>query len=231
MRQQIVLLFLSLAGLALAGCSRTHDGPGNELILFYGVPLECGAAPDIGCGSRARPVFLEMEKNENIREVWLNRSGTVIAVVGSPLVTSSTELSAIAEPIFEKHYVGAVVVEDETRRAKLMSDFRVEGKWYEGADVDKLSIEEAGRIAESVVKYAREGKLINEKESRAIKSEVETYFKAELVKVRTFDEMGREGERWYGEVYDIYKKHLGTKRADKVRKIYEEHEFSESEKE
>jgi hypothetical protein len=34
----------------------------NEVISFYKVPLVCGAAPDLGCGSRAKPALLAMEK-------------------------------------------------------------------------------------------------------------------------------------------------------------------------
>jgi len=38
----------------------------KEIISFYEVPLVCGAAPEIGCGSRAKPVLLEMEKNSAV---------------------------------------------------------------------------------------------------------------------------------------------------------------------
>jgi hypothetical protein len=33
-----------------------------ETITFYDVPLVCGAAPSIGCGSRAKPLLTDLEQ-------------------------------------------------------------------------------------------------------------------------------------------------------------------------
>ena len=151
-----------------------------ENITFYEVPLVCGAAPEIGCGSRAKPLFAEMELHENIAEAWLNRPGTIIAVVWKDGVTSKKERAQIAKPLFEKHNVETEIIKDKKQVAELLTDFRNEGKWYRNADVDKLSIEEAGVIAETSVGYAKEAGLINEKEAEAIRADVEKYFKKEL---------------------------------------------------
>ena len=53
----------------------------EESITFYDVPLVCGAAPSIGCGSRAKPLLLDLERQPAIKEAWLNRTGTVVAIV------------------------------------------------------------------------------------------------------------------------------------------------------
>jgi len=50
-------------------------------ISFFNVPLVCNAAPTIGCGSRAKPVLTSFEKSPNVKEAWLNREGTTVAVV------------------------------------------------------------------------------------------------------------------------------------------------------
>jgi len=46
----------------------------NEIITFYDVPLVCGAAPAIGCGSRANPLLIDLESRSAIKEAWLNRA-------------------------------------------------------------------------------------------------------------------------------------------------------------
>src|SRR6266849_4002430 len=50
-------------------------------ISLYEVPLVCPAAPEIGCGSRSKPVLLALEQQPAVAEAWLNRAGTVMAVV------------------------------------------------------------------------------------------------------------------------------------------------------
>ncbi len=213
--------------LSFYGCTKNPGNQGKELVLFYDVPLECGAAPDLGCGSRAKPVFLEMEQYKNIKEAWLNRQGTVIAVIGGPSTSDWKQLNEIIKPIFTKYDVSATYVENLKRQNEFMSDFRTDGKWYKGVDVDKLSLEEAIRLAESAVTFAKNAKLIDEPEAQAIRSDVESYMKQDLVKVRTYDELCASEESRYDAVYNIYQKHIGKERAEKVRKIYEEHQPEE----
>lgn len=52
-----------------------------DRIDFYQVSLRCRAAPGLGCGSRAKPLLLELERNPAVAEAWLNRAGTLVAVV------------------------------------------------------------------------------------------------------------------------------------------------------
>jgi hypothetical protein len=52
-------------------------------VSFYKVPLVCPAAPHIGCGSASKPLLLGLEHSEVVSEAWLNRAGTVMAVVWS----------------------------------------------------------------------------------------------------------------------------------------------------
>jgi len=47
---------------------------------FYRVGLACEAAPDIGCGIRAKPILYALKACDAIAGAWLSRSGTVIAV-------------------------------------------------------------------------------------------------------------------------------------------------------
>jgi hypothetical protein len=70
-----------------------------ETISFYDVPLVCGAAPSIGCGSRAKPLLLDLEQQTSIREAWLNRTGTIVAIVWR----GPARMEEVGRPIFERH--------------------------------------------------------------------------------------------------------------------------------
>jgi hypothetical protein len=52
----------------------------QETIAFYDVPLVCGAAPSIRCGSRAKPLLVDLEQQAPIKEAWLNRTGTIVVI-------------------------------------------------------------------------------------------------------------------------------------------------------
>ena len=154
----------------------------------------------------------------------------MIAVVGGSAVTDGKELAASVEPIFRRNDVPAAYVEQKDQRDNLLADFRSTGKWYEGTDVDKLSMEEAGRIAERVAGDAATAGLINDKEAAAIKSDVESYFRKELVDITSCSESDAAGARCQADVYDIFREHIGKERADKVQQMYEEIRSGETEK-
>ncbi|MBI3502324.1 MAG: hypothetical protein HY063_11070 [Bacteroidetes bacterium] len=211
--KKIILAFLTVFLCGCACCKKAK----SETITFYDVPLVCGAAPEIGCGSRAKPVLLEMEKNPSIKEAWLNRAGTVYAIVWA----NADKTDETAKPIFEKYKVDFKKLNNKEAE-KLSPAFRSTGKWYRGADVDKLSIEEAGVIAKDAVTFALKDKLLNEQEASTIRVEMENYLKTELVKVRTVDELyGNEGtKKFKNDLSGIIAKTIGKERADKITELY-----------
>src|SRR6266446_10250505 len=76
-----------LGGLLYAPLARAVENKvastAEEISLFK-VPLVCPAAPQIGCGSAAKPILLELERDSSVSEAWLNRAGTKIALVWKP---------------------------------------------------------------------------------------------------------------------------------------------------
>lgn len=62
---------------------------------FYAVPLVCRAAPEIGCGSRAKPILQELRQHRAVSEARLNRPGTVIAVIWAKDSTPAARAEAI----------------------------------------------------------------------------------------------------------------------------------------
>ncbi|MBI4657582.1 MAG: hypothetical protein HY735_01825 [Verrucomicrobia bacterium] len=70
-------------------------------VSLFQVPLKCPAAPQIGCGSRAKPILLELERDSNITEAWLNGAGTVLAVVGAESSTRESRVKTV-QSLLEK---------------------------------------------------------------------------------------------------------------------------------
>jgi len=116
-------------------------------VSIFQVPLQCPAAPQIGCGSRAKPMLLELERDTNVSEAWLNRAGTKIAVVWKP--ESRTKARRIVATKLKEQE--ATEIKGKPRRAAI-TEFLSANGWYRGAEVDRLSEEEAGIIAARFVK-------------------------------------------------------------------------------
>jgi hypothetical protein len=154
----------------------------DEAITFYDVPLVCGAAPSIGCGSRAKPLLIDLEQHSAIKEAWLNRTGTIVAIVwrDRPLTEE------VGKPIFERHEIQYTERADDSRVA---GSFLPGLGWLRGAEVDRLSLEEAQEIAETSVASAAKKRLISAEESARIKSDIEAHFRDELLKFRTKEEL------------------------------------------
>src|SRR5260370_8672081 len=123
-----------------------------EIITFYDVPLVCGAAPAIGCGSRAKPLLMDWEQRTAIKEAWLNRARTIVAIVWS----GPARTEEVAKPVFERHEIPYTERRDDKQTT---GSFRSEGRGLRGAEVDRLSLEEARVIAETSP-YAPAGRRV-----------------------------------------------------------------------
>jgi hypothetical protein len=185
-------------------------------ITFYETPLVCGAAPEIGCGSRAKPALLALEKSPAVKEAWLNRAGTVIAVVWK----DKDQTANIAEPIFNENSIEFAVLKSNDA-SPYRKTFRQPKQWYRGADVDELSKEEATTIGETSVKFALENNLITKEEAAKIKTDIEAYFKVELVKLRTVDQLNEDAaDKFMHAMFEIAEKHIGKERTEKAMEFY-----------
>src|SRR5882724_7277384 len=122
----------------------------SDRISVFKVPLVCPAAPQIGCGSASKPILLDLEKQPGVLEAWLNRAGTRIAVVWKPESDADTRRKVIAE-LKEDH---ATELEGKSRDESV-KDFLSGKSWYHGADVDRLSEEEADIIAARLVRFVK----------------------------------------------------------------------------
>lgn len=184
-----------------------NNSPDLEAITFYDVHLVWGAAPSIGCGSRAKPLLTDLERQTPIREAWLNRTGTIVAIVWR----GSTRTDEAIQTVFERHEVEYT---ERLADKQIGESFGIEGSWFHGADVDRLSLEEAREIAETVVAPATKDRLVSVGEAAQIKTDIEAYFRKELVKFRTKQELLRDTQSKFLEaILNIYVRHVGTKRT------------------
>jgi hypothetical protein len=147
-----ILTTLAIYGLLCCASTRAEDTktrPKNlspDRVSIFEAPLQCPAAPQIGCGSRAKPLLLELERDSDVSEAWLNRAGTKIAVVWKPESKAKARRS-MATKLKEQE---ATEIKGKPRD-EAITEFLSGKGWYRGADVDRLSEEEAGIIAARLV--------------------------------------------------------------------------------
>jgi hypothetical protein len=121
-----------------------------DRVSVFKAPLVCPAAPQIGCGSASKPILLDLERQPGVLEAWLNRAGTIIAVVWKPESDTETR-SKVATGLKEDR---ATELQGDSRD-KTVQDFLSGKGWYHGADVDRLSEEEADIIAARLVRWVQ----------------------------------------------------------------------------
>jgi hypothetical protein len=111
-------------------------------VSMFEVPWQCPAAPAIGCGSHAKPILLQLEREACVREAWLNRQGTMVAVVWNSDAKKKTRREA--EKMLKEQKASKI---SGGKEVKALAEFNSGKGWYRGAEVDRLSEEEAGVIA------------------------------------------------------------------------------------
>src|SRR5260221_10110117 len=140
---------LGLLGVSSAFAEDAKIAVTSDRISLFEVALRCEAAPEIGCGSRSKPVLLQLEREPMITEAWLNETGTVLTVVGKEGSNRESRFKTV-QSILEKNGVTATELQGEARETQFKSF--VSGKdWYRGAEVDNLSKREARTIAARLV--------------------------------------------------------------------------------
>jgi hypothetical protein len=216
------LCALALVGLLCSCQNQSSDGN----ITFYEVPLVCGAAPEIGCGSRIKPFFLDLQMEKGVLDMWTNREGTILAIRWDKAKSNGSD--KIAERLFEKHIIEAKVVSDKKKKDSLSHNLETDQRrWLKGMAVDSLSLYEARVIAHTLTDFAKNADLINSEEHEKIRKDIESYFSKELVKVRTAEELNSDEcqEEWRRNGFLIYQEHIGRQRAEAVSKYFSENEL------
>jgi hypothetical protein len=128
----------------------TNPKVSADQVSFYAVPLACPAAHNLGCGSAAKPVLLALEKKKTtVQEAWLDHAGSTLAIVWKKGVTGDARAAEIRSVEDDR----SISLHDLTGqyKDKLLKSFAARTGWYRGAEVDRLSEEEAAVIADRLI--------------------------------------------------------------------------------
>jgi hypothetical protein len=159
-------------------------------VSFYKVPLVCPAAPQIGCGSASKPLLLELEHSDIVSEAWLNRAGTMMAVVWSEQSKPRERAKTLKAILKQRKMTAKEVTGDAKQQA--VKDFQSENDWYRGADVDRLSEEEAGVIANRWIGRFREKIVLTDEKAKTLREAFTTQLKRQLTGQTTREETREE---------------------------------------
>src|ERR1700722_938976 len=102
----------------------------SDQVSLFRVPLRCGMAPEIGCGSLARPLLVALEHTPGITEAWLNQTGMLLAVVGSKNFSGERRAQAVKAALEAKD-----MLSEELRgqaRDAALEDFLGGADWLRG---------------------------------------------------------------------------------------------------
>ena len=154
--------------------SNVKDLPPDRISIFQ-VELRCPAAPQIGCGSAAKPVLLSLERDPNVSQAWLNQTGTMIAVVWKAESKAEARRSVIANFGNEN----ATELTGKPRETA-MAEFLSGSGWYRGKNVDRLSEEEADIIAARLVRRIQAKTTLSKEKADGLQLAISDAFKKRL---------------------------------------------------
>jgi hypothetical protein len=151
---------------------------------FFKVSLVCNMAPDIGCGSRSKPLLLNLENDKNIKEAWLNKEGTLMAIVCNEVIDKSSQL-VIINSIFSKYNM---TINDLNFVTEVYS-FSSKNNWFRSNDVDKLSKEEALTLANIIVKVYHKLNPLTDVQKEKLQNETVNIFYDFFLTFTTFNQL------------------------------------------
>ncbi|MBX5438424.1 MAG: hypothetical protein IRZ29_02650 [Thermoflavifilum sp.] len=190
--------------------------PNRPVMSIYQVALVCNADPSIGCGSRAKPVLLALEKQAAVQGAWLYRKGTMMAIAWK-----SKPQPAIVDQVLQEYGLKATPV-DEQMAIKYLNPFP-NHDWLKGAQVDELSRQEAITIAHHYANMLVRHALIPAGQEQALAQEVARYFQKELVKTRSVAQLIRDEQTTFRTaLLQITEKYIGPEKAEQAIRWYDQ---------
>lgn len=147
-------------------------------------------APEVGCGSRARPILVELEGHSTVRSARLNGTGTVLAVLGKG--PSSRESRArLVLAALEAEGAQAEELNGPLREQALKSYAEGE-EWYGAAETDHLSEREAGLVARRLVRRVKTAIALADGQAAALEAALAAVFHRRLAS--GFDRLEETGD-------------------------------------
>ncbi len=163
----------------------------NTGVSFYEAPLVCHAAPSIGCGSKAKFLLVDLEKyNDAIEGAWLNKTGTVVAVKWNTK-TGEDKKTEIINTVSTYHNIELTTLV-QTEATDYAKTFPNSSEWYKGKEVDKLSKEEAGIIAQNTIASYKEKKLIKPSFEKQFQADIEKIYADLFLSISSYKDLTTE---------------------------------------
>jgi len=161
-------------------------------VSFFNVPLVCPAAPQIACGGKAKPILLEFEKQKGVEEAWLNHAGTILALVWAKDLGEDKRAGILKSVGDQKKLPMEELKGDPAKDA--LNSFREVKDWHRGAQMDRLTQEEIGAIAERIVRRVAAKVEITPETAKALRSDLEGLGKRLFLLSRADSESGGVGD-------------------------------------
>ena len=196
-------LLCSVLAHSAASKAESREISPNQISL-YQVPLVCPAAPQIGCGSRAKPILLALEEQPAVAEAWLNRSGTELALVWKAEAKRKYRASAL-KAVSEKEGLETRELRGAARETTL-KDFLSGQGWFRASDVDRLSEQEAEVLAARLVRRIEARVPVSEEQAEAIRAQFTAIFKRRLTGAQDSDAADVEAR-----LINVLRRHLPEK--------------------
>ncbi|WP_295235000.1 mercuric transport protein MerTP [Sediminibacterium sp.] len=163
----------------------------NTGVSFYEAPLVCHAAPSIGCGSKAKFMLVDLENyNDAVEGAWLNKTGTVVAVKWNTK-TGENKKGEIIKTVSNNHNIELTTLA-ETEAASYTKSFPNSSEWFKGKEVDKLSKEEAGIIAQNTIASYKAKKLIKPSFEKQFKADIEKIYADLFLSISSYKDLTTE---------------------------------------
>ncbi|PWU20744.1 MAG: hypothetical protein C5B50_03280 [Verrucomicrobia bacterium] len=142
------------------------------------------------CGSASKPILLELERQPAVAQAWLNRAGTLMAVVWSEQ-SKRKERAKTVKAVLVQRDMKAKELKGKARQEAL-NDFESPKDWYRGADVDRLSEEEAGVIVDRWINRFRQKITLADDKAKVLQDAFTTQLKRHLCGHATREETREE---------------------------------------
>jgi copper chaperone CopZ len=163
----------------------------NTTVSFYEAPLVCHAAPSIGCGSKAKFMLVDLEQNkEAVEGAWLNKTGTVVAVKWHTSIDNSKKKEIITA-VSSNHNIELTTL-PSTKANTYATSFPDIKEWFRGKEVDQLSKEEAGIIAQNTIASYKAKKLIKPSFEKQFKADIEKIYADLFMSISSYKDLSTE---------------------------------------
>lgn len=166
-----------------ACCAQPADGNHRLLapdcISFFAIRLGCEAARGLGCGVKAKPVLQALTRQPGATEAWLNRNGTLVALLWEDAVDARAACERVRS-LLARRGLEAHDLTGAAREAALR-EFSAADGWYRGNAVDRLSEEEAAIIAARLVRRVTATVRMSDEKAKRLSAALTEACRRELV--------------------------------------------------